>query len=170
MKRSKPNCFWYKNIVAKMNLWAILVYILMLSILENFEPGHQYCSSSAINYIVQSEFGGAVVYHHIVKSYSFDSSFIGLKLDIFEKMSQVYYTCEYLKARKAHRLRKRSRFYKIYKFSDQLFTLMIWKTVLSTLRFEMFKLILKSVIGSIRLTITIVSTTLSLTDELKSDI
>eukprot|EP01083_Nonionella_stella_P154147 496326_1 len=170
MKRSKPHCFWYRSTVVKMNIWIFLMYILMLSILDNFEPGHQHCSSSQLDHIAQSDFGSAVFYHHIVKLHSLNATFFGLKLDIFEKICQVYYTCEYLKARKAHRILKPSHFYKIFEFSDQLRTLMIWNTVLSIMRFEMSKLILKSIVGLICLTILILSTTLSLIKDLTVDI
>eukprot|EP01083_Nonionella_stella_P136443 415200_1 len=168
MKRSKPYYFWYRSTI-KMNIWTILMYILVLSIFENLEPDRQHCASSQITHIVQPDFGSAVLYHHIVKLSISNETFANLNIKFVKMLSQVYYACEYLKARKSYRLRKRSQLYKIYEFSDQIYTLMFWKTVITTTRFEMHNLILKLIRGTICSTMTILLATLTVIKDIQAD-
>eukprot|EP01083_Nonionella_stella_P092930 260271_1 len=168
MKRNKPYYFWYRSTI-KMNIWTILMYILVLSIFENLEPDRQHCASSQITHIVQPDFGSAVLYHHIVKLSISNETFANLNIKFVKMLSQVYYACEYLKARKSHHLLKRLEFYKIFEFSDQLYILMFWKTVLSTARFEMSNIFLKLTIGTIYITITTLFAAFTLIKDVQMD-
>eukprot|EP01083_Nonionella_stella_P136442 415199_1 len=66
-------------------------------------------------------------------------------------------------------LLKRLEFYKIFEFSDQLYILMFWKTVLSTARFEMSNIFLKLTIGTIYITITTLFAAFTLIKDVQMD-